>query len=580
LKTYLIFIFCIVFAACGAKKNAPDKKSEGDASVQPDEMRPKIDTKFEEYFFQAQLLKSKGDSKKAYDAFNECLSLRPNEPTVNYELARIERAVFMNAESANAKIKKSLAADPKNPWYHRLQAEIFMDLGKYELAAKSFKTCYELNPDDPNTLYDQASALIGANKITEAIAVYDQLELKMGAYEELSFQKHDLYLQINQPQKAARELEKLAEAFPSEARYWGVVAQFYYQNNEREKAKAALDKMVLADPDNGMVHYQLSEYYAATGDEKRSYEELKQAFQTFDLSIDQKIMIMVKYYQLTENSPTYLTQAYELLDILIAVNKSEAKSFSMQGDFLFRDRRDNEALEAFQKALALDKSKSQNWEQVLALQLSLNKFDQLAQDGQTAIELFPTNPLFYWYTGNGMERSGKLPEAIETWNMGKEMVVENNDLLSQFYSSLGGAYNKTKDFQKSDEAFDKAILLNPNDVFTLNNYAYYLSLRKTKLDRAEQLIKRALEESNGNANFFDTYAWVLFQKANYPEALVWIEKAINSTASPSAEVREHYGDILFKNDKIDAAVEQWKMAQQGGKASTDLNNKISNRSLE
>jgi Tfp pilus assembly protein PilF len=164
--------------------------------------------------------------------------------------------------------------------------------------------------------------------------------------------------------------------------------------------------------------------------------------------------------------------------------------------------------------------------------------------------------------------------------MGKEMVVENNDLLSQFYSSLGGAYNKTKDFQKSDEAYDKAILLNPNDVFTLNNYAYYLSLRKTKLDRAEQLIKRALEESNGNANFFDTYAWVLFQKANYPEALVWIEKAINSTASPSAEVREHYGDILFKNNKIDAAVEQWKMAQQGGKASTDLNNKISKRSLE
>lgn len=580
MKIYLIILSCLFFVACGAKKNTTEKKSEGDASVQPEDMRPKVDTKFDEYFFQAQLLKSKGDLKKAYEAFNECLSIRPEEAVINYEMARIERSVFMNAESANAKIKKSLSVDPKNPWYHRLQAEIWMDLGKYDLAAKSFKTCYELNPDDPNTLYDQASALIGANKINEAIAVYDQLELKMGAYEELSFQKHDLYLQIKQPQKAVRELEKLAEAFPTEARYWGVVAQFYYQNDQKEKAKEALDKMVLADPDNGMVHYQLSEYYAATGDEKRSYEELKRAFQTFDLSIDQKIMIMVKYYQLTESNPTYLPQAYELLDILVEVNKSEAKSFSMKGDFLFRDRRDNEALSAFQKALALDQSKSQIWEQVLALELSLSKYQDLARDGQKAIELFPTNPLFYWYTGNGQDRNGQTQDAIDTWNMGKEMVVENNDLLSQFYSSLGSAFNKTKDFVKSDEAFERAITLNPNDVFTLNNYAYYLSLRKTKLERAEQLIKRAIEESKGNSNFFDTYAWVLFQKANYTEALTWIEKAINATPTPSGELREHYGDILFKNNKIDSAVEQWKLAAQSGKASPEINSKISKRSLE
>lgn len=570
-----------MLAGCrGGQKTSETKTTAEDGSVQPDDIRPKLDTRFEAKYFEAQLFKSKGQSEKAYAAFMECLDIVPNEPSVQYELARIERVVYLNASSAAARIRKSIDANPSNPWYHKLQGEIYMDLGKYDLAAKSFQTTYKLNPDDPNVLYDQASALISANKLSDAIGVYDLLEKQSGPYEELSFQKHDLYMQLNQPDNAVKELEKLAESYPMEARYWGVVAQFYHQEKKPEKAKEAMEKMVRADPDNGMVHYQLSEYYAATGEEEKSYTSLKKAFTTTDLTIDQKIMILVKYYELTEYNPIYLPQAYELLDILAEVNASEAKTYSIRGDFFFRDHRDNEALSAFKKALTLDPSKNQIWEQTLALEYSLGKTDELVADGKKAVELFPTFPTFYLYYGLGLERKGMMDDAIEQWNLGKEMVFDNPSLSGQFYASLGGAYHRSHNYQKSDEAYDKALFYNPKDVFTLNNYAYYLSLRKSKLEKARQMISQAVSIDPGNTNFFDTYAWVLFQLGEYGEALVWIEKAVAGSKTVSGEVREHYGDILFRNGKTAEAVAQWQLAKDTGKASDKIDQKINSRSIE
>jgi tetratricopeptide (TPR) repeat protein len=77
-----------------------------------------------------------------------------------------------------------------------------------------------------------------------------------------------------------------------------------------------------------------------------------------------------------------------------------------------------------------------------------------------------------------------------------------------------------------------------------------------------------LEE--GNAAFMDTYAWIMYQRKNYTDALKWIEKAINATRQGSkAELYDHYGDILFRLGKVEEAVAQWKNAlEDGGNADT------------
>lgn len=580
MKISFLYIVLAIFtlSACGGKKIASGKVDDG--TLEPDQIKPQLDTRFQEKFFAAQLHKSKGEVEKAYALFMECAEIEPNEPSVHFELARIEVFDHLDPQAALPQINKSIEISPNNEWYHRLRAEVYMSLAKYDLAAKEFAKVYELNPADENALYDQATALLYINKYEEAIKVYDELEKNVGVYEELSFRKHELYMQQNKVDQAGKELVKLAEAFPTEARYWGIVAQFYQSVGEKAKSKEALDKMVSIDPDNGLVHYQLSEYYAAEGDDERSFQEIKEAFKTTDLSIDEKIMVMMKFYQLTENNPAYMPKAYELLDILTAVNKSEAKAFSIKGDFLYRDARDNEAADAFIQALKLDESKSAIWEQALHILYTTNRTEELIEYGKRAIELYPNNPLFYLYLGSGYERKEEYDEAIFNWNIGKELVFDNGPLMGQFYSSLGAAYNTKKDFVKSDEAYEKAIKLLPFDLYVMNNYAYYLSLRKAKLDKAAELSKRTVDAEPNNPSFLDTYGWVLYQQEKYDQALIWIRKAIENDRNPGGEVLEHLGDTLFKLGRKDEAIDQWKAAQQKGGASPAIDQKVSTKTLE
>ncbi|MEZ4798940.1 MAG: tetratricopeptide repeat protein [Flavobacteriales bacterium] len=578
IRLLYILLATLTLSACGSKKLASGKVDDG--TLEPDQIKPQLDTRFQEKFFAAQLHKSKGEVEKAYALFSECAEIEPNEPSVHFELARIEVFDHLDPQAALPHINKSIEISANNEWYHRLRAEVYMSLGKYDLAAKEFAKVYQLNPADENALYDQATALLYINKYEDAIKVYDELEKNVGVYEELSFRKHELYMQQNKVDQAGQELVKLAEAFPTEARYWGIVAQFYQSVDEKAKSKQALDKMVSIDPDNGLVHYQLSEYYAAEGDDERSYEEIKAAFKTTDLSIDEKIMVMMKFYQLTEANAAYLPKAYELLDILTSVNKNEAKAFSIKGDFLYRDARDNEAVDAFLQALKLDETKSAIWEQTLNILYSTNRTEELIEKGTRAVELYPNNPLFYLYLGAGYEKQKNYDEAIFNWNIGKELVFDNGPLMGQFFSSLGAAYNAKKDYPKSDEAYDKAIKLLPFDLYLLNNYAYYLSLRKAKLDKAAEMSKKTVDAEPNNSSFLDTYGWILYQQEKYDQALIWIRKAIDNDRNPGGEVLEHLGDTLFKLGRKDEAIEQWKAAQQKGGASPAIDQKVSTKTLE
>jgi Tfp pilus assembly protein PilF len=164
-------------------------------------------------------------------------------------------------------------------------------------------------------------------------------------------------------------------------------------------------------------------------------------------------------------------------------------------------------------------------------------------------------------------------EAVETLITGRDLVVDNKPLELQFWTSLGDAYNDAKNYTKSDQAYDKALTIEPDDAGTLNNYAYYLSLRKEQLDKAERMSRRSNELVPGQVSYIDTYAWVLFQMGRYPEARTWMEKAIAAGARDGV-ILEHYGDILFELGEKEQAMKNWRAAKEAGDASELIDRKI------
>ena len=135
-----------------------------------------------------------------------------------------------------------------------------------------------------------------------------------------------------------------------------------------------------------------------------------------------------------------------------------------------------------------------------------------------------------------------------------------------------------KEYEKSDKAFEDALKIDPDNSVVLNNYAYYLSIRKDKLEKAEKYSRRSNEIAQNNRSYIDTYGWILYQLGKYAEAEIWLARAVKMGAK-NAVILEHYGDVLFKLNKITDAVNYWKEAKLSGVNSEILDKKITDKKL-
>ena len=151
---------------------------------------------------------------------------------------------------------------------------------------------------------------------------------------------------------------------------------------------------------------------------------------------------------------------------------------------------------------------------------------------------------------------------------------ENRVLISNFYGQIGDLYYQMGNMEETYKAYDQALKYNENNAFVLNNYSYFLTLDKKDLKKAERMAALCIKLEPNNATYLDTYAWVFFMQGNYTLAKIYIENALSKDTENSAELVDHYGDILFMTGDKEKAVEQWKKAKEMGKESKILDEKI------
>ena len=253
-------------------------------------------------------------------------------------------------------------------------------------------------------------------------------------------------------------------------------------------------------------------------------------------------------------------QAFQLAEILVDVHQEDYISFAMYADLLYTDKQYQKAKEYYFLSLERNNSNQEVWVQILFIQADQKNYLELQKTSAEALTFFPMNPLFYYFNGLSNKWFKKYDQAIECLTSGLEFVINNDLLLLEYYSSLGDLHNEIKEYNKSDNYFEKALKLDSNNAVVLNNYSYYLSLRREKLELAKKMSYRANVLEPNNGTYQDTYAWVLYQQQNYQEAEKWIKKAIENDEQKSAVLIEHYGDILFRLGDIKSAVDQWRKA--------------------
>ena len=579
-KIFLFFVLAVTFlAAC---KSSKETSSTND--LKPSEFfsnsKGVIDNVLiEQLYIDAAKAKLLEDYPTAIEGFKKVAKLDPTNHAAMYELAVMFFGSGQN-ETAKQYITSAVKLDPKNKWYLILNAEILGNLKQYGEAVKIYEQILKNYPEEYEFYYNWAFALLRAGKVEEAIKVYDKLEEKIGLEEELVVQKQKLYLSINKFDKAVAEIQRLINYDNKEARYYQMLAELYQANNMDAKADEVYAQLLKIDPKSPYALLNLAENARKKNDRITYMNYMKEVFSNASLNIDAKIRMVFPYLNaFQKNDSIKKLEALELCSIMAQTHPDEAKAHAMYADFLYQDNQDTAALKVYNTALELDKSVYEVWQQVFFIRNDLRQFDELIKVTEQTIELFPNKPLSYFFNGLAKSQLKKYKEAAEVLLTGKELVIKNDPLKIQFYSSLGDAYNNLKDYAKSDSAYDAALALDENNSYVLNNYSYYLSLRNENLDKAKKMSAKSLELEPNSNSFLDTYGWILYQRGEYNDAKKYIEKAIENGGKENAVIREHYGDVLYKLGDTEGALQQWIKADSLGSESEFIKKKIADKKL-
>jgi len=553
-------------------------------SFYPDNKPPKSQIKkdksdndllFNTIYFNALKQKSLENYDQSLKIFQRCIKMKPNNIEVVYQASLISSFLGLSTE-AILYSEQTVESKPKNIWYLRNHIENLLELPDYKLASEYLLKLVDLEPNNEVNFYQLADSYIYDKNYRKAISVYNRLEKIRGISKLTSMQKQKLYMQTKNFKMATNEIFKLSDKFPLDLEILEILAECYLLSDKRDLAFDIFKRIALLSPENGKIHLTLANYYRDKNNNNKSYDELRLAFSSSQLSLEVKISILASYFPLLTTNDTLKKQAYELCLIMINIHPLSPQVYAIYADLLFSDKKKNQAKEFYKKTLNIDKNFKDVWTQLLFIDVEQNNFDSLLLYSFDALNLFPTDPLYYYFYAISNLRINQPIIAFKYLEIGIEYVYDNPPLLKEFQISLAESSNSMQEYSYSDSIYEKVLSVDPDNILVLNNFSYYLSLRMEKLEKAKTMSYKCNKLEPNNGTYQDTYAWVLFCLGEYVEARLWVEKAIKNGSDTSFVVLEHYGDILFKLNLKQEAIVQWKKAFSINGKSQSLMKKISN----
>lgn len=563
---YTLFFLLVFSPACSLLKPAADSpEDKGRDEKNAIEARA--------LFHDANRERILGNYSEAEKLFRQLIEKEPANAAAHYELARVYRKLD-KASDALSMSEKAVALDGNNQWYKLFLAELYEATGQIEKAIALLEELIVQYPADEDFRKMLTEAYLLTDKPQQALKVLEGMERDFGPEEEVILQKKEVFLHLGKFEKAVEEMEKLLLLNPASTRYMAILAEMYMQEEEYAQALSYYRKIQETDPGDPYIHMALADYYRKTGDNAASFQELQMGFANPRLDVDTKVKILMSFYAVGEMFEEMRAQGLELATILVATHPEDPKSHSVRADFLSREERYAEAVAALKRVISLDSSKYLVWEQLLRLQFELTEFQEMEAYADRAVALFPSMPLPYLFKGIASYQLKNYESAAEAFSMGSLLVVDDPGLRRDFFTYAGDTYQQLKDYPNSSKYYEKVLKEDPDNVYVLNNYSYFLSLRKEKLEKAAEMALRANTLDPDNASFQDTYGWILYQQGEYAEARKWIEKALENGEVENDVILEHYGDVLYRLGEKEKALSYWQKAAEAGSGSDFLLQKI------
>ena len=581
LKIIPFFVFLFV-VGCKSKQ----KVASSEAPKEETELEYKAKRQAETLFLSGMKYYMLEDFEKAMSYFKKSHAIHPNSAGTNFQIAQIYLGSGFPKE-ALPYCEKAFLLNDENIYYYQLLAQCYTQLGEnstvekerkayLKQAANTYEALVKKYPSEDDVYFDLANLYLQQGDVERGIKSINKIEEKYGVSEEISKQKQQIYLHTNQLDKAIEEGKKLIDAFPNKTKYKVDLAKLYFSNDKIPQARTILEDLQKEQKLDGAGKVMLSDIYWADGNKEESAEMLKSAFNDPEYKVEQKVNIAVGF--VNSNSKRLSDDDLEeMCKSLIEMHPEEPKVYVVYGDFLLKNEKKKEGRSQYLKALSIDDSYFQVWQNVIILDSDLLDNDSIIKHTNKALEIYPNQGVFWYYNASAYLSKKEYKKAIYSFEKAKKLTNNNNTLQLIILAQLGDTYNGLEEYEKSDASYEEVLAIDPNNVHVLNNYSYFLSLRKEKLDVATEMCEKLMKLEPNNPTYLDTYAWVLYQKKDYQKAKELLAKALEN--SKDGTIVEHYGDALYQLGDKEKALEQWQKAKETGDHSDLIDKKIKDKKL-
>ena len=538
---------------------------------------------FDYYYYEGLRLKDDQKYDQALETFRLCLSIDSLDAGAQSEIGMLYAAIGLN-DAAVKYLENAVKFDPTNWWYNVRLISFHTEQKNWQRAIQIAIELQKNYPDKEDVYNVLASLFKETKEYDKAIAAYDHLEMMNGIEESLSFNKFQLYILSNKQKKAIAEIDKLINKYPTETRYRVLRGDIFMQQKMPDKAFIIYQQVLQDDPQNANVYISLSEYYNTVNQPENAMKSILSALKNDQLDVEIKVQVLGQYVEKLVQDSTKFAETESLFKLLVDRYPLEEQVHGYYARFLQFRNRNVEAISEFETMLNINPKNDQTWLRLILAYLADRNFNQLMTVTSRAIENLPKVPTWYFYRGVSQFQLNLYRESLQTYQTALPLITpEQSSLKSDFYAQIADVYYKLEKKDSAFVAYEASLAANPKNIMVMNNYAYYLSLEKTELKKAELMSGKTVELEPKNSTYLDTYAWILYQQGNYSLAKFYIEKAVDNLPKEEDHViiLEHYGDILWmysKEGSEDAkALEMWKKSLDAGNKTEEIKQKIENK---
>ena len=431
-------------------------------------------------------------------------------------------------------------------------AQVLTKLGRGDESRKYLERAVEVDPTFGQAIfqlldiYQKEGEYDKAAEILQPIVAEDPMNL------EVQRQQAYFYLRAGQTEKALAEFKSLAAADPKDTRSQFYMAEALDDLERYDEADKIYRTLLEKNPEDAEVltNYGLSQIG------QRKYNEAAKTFRSVlalpELPDNLQVLAKTQLAYIDLQRGNYAAAVDTARPVLVFHDKPNPQAIGVALDALKKEKRYSDAITLLQPIV--DKYSSDPYVNARYIEMLLRTGakEKAAQAAATQAKFGTKNAIS---AAEAYISADDYPAAIAM--IKSEAAAHPDDVDLEF--ELGSAYERSGDKASAEKVFLAILTQHPDNAATLNYLGYMWADSGVNLDRAAEMLMKAVSQEPRNGAYVDSLGWVYFRKGNLDQAEKYLTDA-SKLLPNDATVHEHLGDVFARRGDYNRALVMYRLA--------------------